>query len=103
MKAYEVWSVSNEDGVKTVVFAENAQAAKNLAYRTVACEEASYTDIRVRRFPEMDAHHRGRSEMDWYAPEDRAALVACGWACVDISPECDTCAEKGCCPRWEEV
>ncbi len=102
MKAYQAWDAKIVENFSTVVFAETAQAAKRAAMSTACCEFAEYIDIRVRRLPEMDGHDRGRSEIDWYDPEDRKALVALGWACLETSEECDTCLEKGACSHWTE-
>jgi hypothetical protein len=101
MKAYKAWDTKNDEGASTVVFAESAGAAKAIAATTDACEDAEFTDIRVQRLPEMDAHYRGVSEIDWYNPADRKALVAIGWACYETSWECNTCQEKPNCSHWE--
>lgn len=101
MKAYKAWDEYNSEGYSTVVFAESASKAKAIAFYSEACVDARFVDIRVRRFPEMDGHDRGRSEIDWYDPEDRKALVALGWACIDTSWECDTCECKSACHKWE--
>ncbi len=103
MKAYQAWDAGSCENFSTVVFAETAQAAKNVARNTEVCEYAAYTDIRVKRLPEMDGHDRGRSEIDWWDMEDRKALVALGWACSDTSWECDTCPEKDACSHWEDA
>ncbi len=100
MKAYQAWDAGSCENCSTVVFAETAQAAKVIAQRTETCEDAAYTDIRVKRLPEMDGHDRGRSEIEWYDPEDRKALVALGWACLETSWECDTCPERSACSHW---
>lgn len=101
MKAYKAWDEYNSEGYSTVVFAESASKAKAIAFHSEACEDARFVDIRVRRLPEMDGHDRGRSEIDWYDPEDRKALVALGWSCIDASWECDTCECKSACSQWE--
>lgn len=101
MKAYRAWDNQSWENYQTVVFAETAQAAKTVAMGTDTCEDARYIDIRVRRFPEMDGHDRGRHEIDWYDPDDRIALVALGWACDETSWECDTCPAKDACIHWE--
>lgn len=102
MKAYKAWdSGSDENFFSTVVFAESAQAAKSVAFSTELFENAEYIDVRVLRLREMDAHYRGRKEIDWDDPRDRKALVALGWACYEISQECDTCPAKSACRKWE--
>jgi hypothetical protein len=100
MKAYKAWDAKSYEGTSTIVFAESAGAAKAIAARTDACEDAEFTNIRVQRIPEMDAHYRGACETDWYNPADRKALVALGWACYETSSECDTCPEKPNCSIW---
>lgn len=103
MKAYKAWDAKSCENISTVVFAETAQEAKKIACYTETCEDAAYTDIRVQRLPEMDGHDRGSSEIDWYDPEDRKALVALGWSCLETSEECDTCPAKSACSHWEEA
>lgn len=101
MKAYQAWDTGSCENYSTVVFAETAQAAKVIARHTETCEDAAYTDIRVRRLPQMDGRDRGRSETDWDDPEDRKALVAIGWACLETGWECDICPARGACRHWE--
>ena len=102
-KAYKAWDVANDEGWATVVFAETAKEAKTLAMSTDTCEYARFIDIRVNRFPEMDDHDRGRTEIDWNDPEDRKALVALGWSCIawEAPGECDICPAKKDCWQWE--
>lgn len=101
MKAYKAWDSEAVEICSTVVFAETVRQAKVIAFGTETCEGANYTDIRVRRFPEMDGHDRGRSEIDWYDPDDRKALAALGWACLETSWECDSCEARNICIQWE--
>ena len=103
MKAYKAWDSEAAEDCSTVVFAETARQAKVIAFGTETCEGANYTDIRVRRFPEMDGLDRGRSEIDWYDAEDRQALVTLGWSCLETSWECDTCGCKALCNQWEDT
>ena len=98
MKAYKAWDEYSYEGYSTVVFAENATKAKAIALYSEACEGARYVDIRVRRLPEMDKHYRGSNEADWCCPEDRRALVALGWYCLEPeSWECRSCPAKDIC------
>lgn len=101
MKAYQAWNNADPDAGSTVVFAETARIAKNIARSAEVCEDAAFTDVRVVRYPEMDGKDRGRREIDWNDPEDRKALVALGWACLETYWECDTCPQKSQCSRWE--
>lgn len=102
MKAYKAWDAKSVENNSTVVFAETAQAAKMVAMHTDCCEDTAYIDIRVARLPEMDGHDRGRSEIDWYDPEDRHDMIALGWSCLETSWECDTCPERAICSHWAE-
>lgn len=102
MKAYKAWDAKSTENNSTVVFAETAQTAKRVAMSTDCCEDSEYIDIRVQRLPEMDGHDRGRSEIDWYDMEDRKALVALGWACLDTSFECESCPCRPDCSHWQE-
>lgn len=100
-KAYKVYDVTSDDGCSTVVFAENAGKAKSLALSTNTCEDSSYTDIRVLRMPMLDKYYRsGKTEMNWYDPKDRIALVKLGWRCSYETydyEECKTCAASKYC------
>lgn len=103
MKAYLAWDVNSCDNCSTVVFAENASKARQQAFHSETCEDASYTDIRVKRFPEMDGHYRGVGEIDWYNPEDRKALAALGWSCFEPAEwECSSCPAKELCRETEK-
>ena len=101
MKAYKAWDAMSLEPYSTVVFAENAKAAKKAAASTEVCEDADYINIRVQRFPEMDNHYRGRTEIDWCDMEDRKALVSLGWMCLETSEECDTCPAREFCGQME--
>lgn len=101
MKAYKVWDTKSLEFSSTVVFAKNSREAKKLALGTDACEDADYINVRVLRFPEMDSHYRGKTEIDWYDMEDRKALVSLGWMCLETSEECDACPLKMICGQWE--
>lgn len=103
LKAYKAWDAHSIEPYQTVVFAENEREARRIAYTTDTCEDADYINIRVKRCPQMDEHYRGKAEIDWYDMEDRKALVALGWRCLDTSEECDTCPVKELCCRWEET
>lgn len=101
MKAYKVWDAKSVENYSTIVFAETARKAKVIAMATDACEDAAFIDIRVQRIPEMDDHDRGRSEIDWNDMEDRKAMVAIGWSCLETSFECETCPCRPECSHWE--
>lgn len=103
MKAYRAWDAGDEDNCATVVSAETARQAKVVALGTDTCADADYINVRVQRFPQLDAHYRGRSEIDWSDPEDRKTLVELGWSCLDTSWECDACELKDICNHWREI
>ena len=103
MKAWRVADKWNFEGFATVVFAETRNEAKSLALSTDCCEDAPYIDIEARRLPELDSEYRGHFEMDWDDPQDRAALIAQGWSCIDADPDvCETCVGKDCCEKYAE-
>ena len=103
MKAYYACDKNNDEGYATIVFAENANVAKQIALHTEACEEAAYTDIRVHRLPATDKLYKGRREIDWYNMNDRIVLVRdFSWACIYTSYECENCPAKRWCRHWEE-
>ena len=102
LKAYEAWDERSLEPVETVVFAKNVREAKKIAFGTVVCENADYINVRVRRFPQMDDHYRGKTEIDWHDMEDRKALVRLGWICLETSDECDTCPARTLCRQWED-
>lgn len=98
LKAYKAWDTESSDNASTVVFAKNRQQAKKIAFDSDALEYADFISVRVHRFPEMDKHYRGKSEIDWYNDQDRSALVALGWECTEPDYyECKRCpAREGC-------
>lgn len=103
MKAWKVWDNWGEGS--TVVFAETRGKAHALARSTDCCEDSEWNDIHVRRFPEMDKMWKpGKWEMDWYDPEDRTALVKCGWSCLEPEYEdCEHCPAKEWCCQYEDA
>ena len=103
MKAYKAYDDKNCEGYSTVVYAENATQAKLTALRTDACEDAEYIDIRVKRYPLMDALYKGSSEVDWCDPEQRIALVKeYGWECLEPEYEdCEDCPAREWCGAYE--
>lgn len=107
LKAYSVHDKDFYNPYTTVVFAEKPSEAKALALRTDAFEDYSYTDIRVRRVPELDSEFRGRWEMDWYDKEDRIALVKkLGMYCdydARAMGECDECPAKDICTEYKNL
>lgn len=101
MKAYIVHDRNYDCEYSTVVFAETAGKAKQIAVGTEAFCDFDFTEIRVRRKPELDAFYRGKSEMDWFNDEDRAAMVRyAGFYCVYPEyADCKSCSAK----EWCEV
>lgn len=103
IKAYKVWDPDNIENAATIVFAENAQSARKIAMGTDACEDSPYICIRANRVPEMDSHYRGQKVIDWYNEADRWAMVSLGWACSEMSDECDRCTAKEICWKWDDI
>lgn len=103
MKAWEVSNPYDDDGCSTVVFAETRGKAKQIAMYTDACEDASYTEIQCRRFPDADKMYKdGMTELDWNDKDARIFLVKHGWRCIEVDKEqCRVCpANKWC--VWED-
>ena len=104
----KAWLVREKDEVcATVVFAETRGKARALAINTEACEDANFTDIEVRRNPQMDKYYtEGKEEMDWSNSKDRIALVKdCGFECDRDyweREDCDTCPAKDYCDRYKD-
>lgn len=104
----KAWLVrAKDEPYATVVFAETRGKAKSKAMNTDACEDAQFTDIEVNRESQMDKYYtEGKSEMDWYNPKDRIALVKeCGFHCVsdywDIE-DCVDCPAKQYCDYYND-
>jgi hypothetical protein len=103
-KAY--YAREKDGDCATIVFAQNATEAKQIAKVCDCCEDARYIDIRVRRMPEADKLYKDFPEIEWYDAEIRVALVRdFGWQCFEPSWECDTCPAKPYCywHKEEEV
>ncbi len=105
MKAYIVKDIMDCEGLATVVFAENATQAKKVALTTDVCENAEWTDIRVKRAKALDASYDRfpRSEMYWYDMQDRADMVKyAGFHCLDTDhSECEKCSAKDFCDEYQ--
>lgn len=102
----KAWIVRRRDGdYATVVFAETRGKARALAQTTDCCEDEEFTNVSAKRFREADSHYRGRSEMDWYDPQDRLFLVKAGWHCeyTDLFECADCCAKAYCDKMLEET
>lgn len=109
MKAY-IAQEQIEYTSSTVVFAETPGKARAIAMRSDAMEwyDLSFTEIWVRRAPQMDKYYRGLPEMDWLDENDRIAMVKdAGFSCsyeFDIADlDCETCPAKEWCDRYESI
>ena len=103
MKAYKAWDVENYECGSAVIFAENIKEAKKIAHWLETFEDSRWIDVRVKRYPEMDAHYRGNRTTDWYDAQDRIALVSLGWSCVEpLECECRECPARAICKREED-
>lgn len=105
IKAYEAWDNSTDYGYITIVFAQNTQDAKRIAYNCCDLfEDTDYIQIRVRRCPAADKLYNGQPEIDWYDKFTRLVLVKeLHWHCLYISDECDTCIARKDCAKWEDL
>lgn len=103
----KAWLVREKgEFIATVVFAETRGKAKVVAMRTEACEDVDFCNIEVRRQPQMDKYYvEGKTEMDWFNPNDRIALVKeCGFYCEDIGLKwCEECPAKEYCEDYQDL
>lgn len=104
----KAWLIRNEQSYEnwcTVVFAETRGKAHALAMHSDCCEGAEWKDVRVTRLPVMDAMCKDRTEMDWYDPDDRIALVKeCNWECAEPEDdECLVCPANAWCGHYEDL
>jgi hypothetical protein len=104
----KAWLVRKEDEFcATIVFAETRGKARALAMHTEVCEDVEFTDIEVRRKPQMDKYYKeGKTEMDWFNSKDRIALVKDANFVCDIDylqwEDCKSCSAKDYCDRYQD-
>ena len=103
MKAYKV-NIVYDCFYSTIVFADTAGKARAAALRTDLAEDCDFTEIRVRRVPQLDFAYRGKEEMDWYDPEDHLNMVKyAGFSCEEVDlDECSTCNAKDYCNAYKD-
>lgn len=105
----KAWLVSVKDCFgSTVVFAETRGKAKSIALHTDMCYgyDAEFTDIEVNRLSKADSQYKkGKTEMDWYDPNDRRFLVdKCGFHCEEVDlNECEKCSANDVCDYYQDV
>lgn len=106
VKAYSVSDRNGDEGCTLVVFAETVGKAKAYAAGTAEFCDYGFTGIRAIRQPMLDKYYKGESEMDWYDPKDRVAMVR--YANFECSSEmsfaecnCESCPAKKWCGRYE--
>lgn len=99
----KAWKVEHPDEpYATVVFAETRGKARAIAMHTDACEDVEFCRIEVRRSPALDKYYtEGKTEMDWYNPKDRIALVKelglrCSYEAMEFN-DCSVCSAKQYC------
>lgn len=104
MKAYVVTTRCCDNG-SDIVWAESANQAKVMAQSCDCCLDEPYTEIRVKRMPELDGMEDkvpyGGSA--WNSDEIRTILVRDhDWACLEPEySDCDNCCAKQWC-HWME-
>lgn len=82
MKAYLITDVYAKSRYAFVVFAPNANKARNIG-ESLYAYDYRYVDIQARRLPLLDRFYDGREELDYYNPEVKQILVEeYGWAGV---------------------
>lgn len=102
MKAWIVRDINRDEPSMGVVFAETRGKAKKIAMNIDPCEDALFTQIQCKRFPEADVMYKdGMKELDWCDDEARVFLVKNGWSCFDPDAErCEECPAKVWCSQW---
>lgn len=102
----KAWLVRIKDEFcSTIVFAETRGKAKNIGQYTDACQDADYCDIEAHRLPQADKYYKeGKTEMDWFNPQDRRVLVEefnfrCEYVELDL---CEKCPAQEYCRTYEE-
>lgn len=102
----KAWLVrERNEFLATVVFAETRGKAKSTALTTDACCDCNFCDIEVHRVHNMDKYYKpSKTEMDWYDPLDRLALVKeCGFTCdydCRSENECRDCSARELCDDY---
>lgn len=106
MKAYSVSDRDGSEGGSIIVFAETAGKAKAYAVRQDDFCDYGFTGLRAIRRPMLDKYHKGRTEMDWFDPNDRIAMVRyanyeCSGEVSFADCDCENCPAKKWCRRYE--
>lgn len=112
MKAYLATDRNNKYH-PVIVFAENPEGAKDIAYSTQELWKVPYISLRVRRKRELDCYYtEGKKYLNFNTPNDRLVLVKeLGWWCNsnlvgDIYEydmyECRDCAAREFCNRCKK-
>lgn len=101
MKAY--CAQVTDINVCIIVFAESANKAKSTALSFEPYGDCKYTDIRVKRIPELDRFYSGNPYTDyWQDLEVRKILIEkFGWYCLyPFREECERCQL---CEEYERI
>lgn len=108
MKAYIASDRNGDEGLSIVVFAESAGKAKSYTVGKDEFCDYDFTDIRVTRNPSLDRFYHGKSEMDWFDPEERIAMVryanfSCTYELSDAECKCQACEAQRWCDRYQNM
>lgn len=107
-KAYKY---TNYEGGTIIFFETSAGKARQHAFLSDVCTEDSYTDVKVKRFPQFDYMDKPEGyELDWNNPEEREAIFRIGGLMCDpdfFDPEeCERCCVSKDCDvlrdYWED-
>ncbi len=101
----KAWKVKERGGFEAaIVFAEIREKARVTAQLTDACNGVRYIDIEVHRCKEADKYYRdGKTDLDWYEPEDRLVLVKdFGFPCdPNWMRDCTNCSAQEYCDTYQ--
>lgn len=101
----KAWLVKEKGELSAaIVFAETRGKAKSRALSTECCENSEYQNIEATRQPQLDKFFvDGKTEMDWFDPQDRIILVKeANFECEYIEPcLCESCSAKDYCDMYQ--
>lgn len=103
MKAYKIYDKTN-CYYSAVLFAETPGKARAAAAYADGFEYVPFTDVIVRRVPELDGSYRGHTYMEWYDDQDRIDLVKLAGFYCDPDGDCESasCPAREYCDRFKE-
>ena len=108
MKAYIANDKNGDIYDAIVVFAETRGKARAYAANHEVFDDFTFTDIHVRRCPDLDEYYHGKPEMDWLDMNDRIAMVrhgnfVCTYELSNTELDCNNCGATEYCERYQSI